>query len=437
MHSFTLHRVANANPSTCITRCFGGNSRFRENVFRSMRIGMLFVTTSDANEKSPRRAIVSRRVPTYSAHSRRVTRVNLDQRSATPVSFVSKLTTDLAPSNITDRAIESALGPDVFTRVFDVSFCASHHVTDLQCFDDDSTVVLGIAVRQLMLPVSSLISNLSINSRDAALSLCAAITSFPFTRQSSLRSSKFSLRLLEVSRIFDKSAIAIRDGNGNAHVESDGFIFVRMLGRWFYDFACDAHVPMIHILGQRDNLGRARDAPMTPNLQPSNLGKSDAFSGDTKTFGRTRSHCCPIMISSFFKAGEPLAFRKKRPPCNVDNAKQWLRKIRRNVTVPLAFAPKLGKLARLSIVCWPWSRLSTQTLAPLVGRRIPQRPQRVLPGIKPPRLLTRRIRAKAVGHHATAHGFSSVSITRLNSNLWSACGAALPGLKAEAFTTKI
>jgi hypothetical protein len=172
--------------------------------FRSVQVCMIDVTAAGTTEtlSSTRERIY---VPTSRTCLRAVLSRNFDKRSSGPLELVAEHFRKPGPSRVCDAACQSP----------------SDHSRDVEIFDHDDTVALGVSRRFNVQEVFALTPYFSVKTHHAKFGFLSVLGSFLSSRNDSLRMSQPFYGVLVELGVRCELAIGVGDHGSNATIDGD------------------------------------------------------------------------------------------------------------------------------------------------------------------------------------------------------------------------
>ncbi|KKN04626.1 hypothetical protein LCGC14_1095520 [marine sediment metagenome] len=391
---FLLHRTPYFSESS--TDCTTVDST-AEKYKGSVGISMRGMSARDAGKPRLCLATVRCNVTTSSTRLRAVRGRYLDKRAAGPVTFIAQHLDQPTPASIENAAVETGFSADVAAGVCSGPFGATGHIPQLQFLDDHRTVVLGVAIRDLMQVPVPLPANCAVDSGDTASRFLLIGTPFLASGDHALCAGETLKTLLQVRRLWNKSTSGIGDEIDHAAVEGD---WVAAWSNRICDneLADDAGKPLVPIAYDAARLRCAFEWSMDHCLEQTEFGEADAAILQSPDFGMrfAQRHRISALALPARLHRKPL---KAALPRFVELDEQLRADVPWDISKPWKLSAKPGQLLALvkGRVVSPLAAWTCEAKQPLLMGQVPQIAQRVLPRIKTHDLCYGRIDPIAVG----------------------------------------
>lgn len=186
--------------------------------------------------------------------------------------LVLELSGEHAPSHTQDRSVEARLLRDLLAGLLLGSLGAGGHVLDLQFFQHDDAVALGVVLGLLVDEPFPLAPDLAVDPIDFRVCLCLVVTAFLLLVGLALSPLESLLSLLEMEWVRDRATVGVC--NEQLHAAIDTNAWLRRWNRIGYLYLTqDRCVPLIAVPSNRTSLRLPREWPIDDSVNLPDLGK--------------------------------------------------------------------------------------------------------------------------------------------------------------------
>ena len=342
---------------------------------------MFLQTTLGTDKRSLRSSARSIDMSAPVASLRGVRCGNLSDRPSAPSELVAEHFGKTAPTRVQNSSGKAGVGLD--------------HVADLQLFDDDGAVAIGVVVRDLMQNVLALPPYFPMDGGDASLRLLPVLRAFLPSCDSPLRAGKPPQRPFQVRRVLDRLAVRVRGKQNDAAIESDnGNGAGDGIGN--LNLAKDRSEPLIAVSSDRAGLRLSFEGSVNDRPHLSELGKVETIADKVPSLRMRLAETDGVAAFSF-PARSPSKLLEAALPSFVEFDEKLRLNVTRNVGKPRNFSSKDFQLVdlveggKVSTVAFR----ATKACLPLFESKIPKEARGAFPSGELLNLLSARVNPKS------------------------------------------
>lgn len=244
---------------------------------------------------------------------RRVGRRYLHDHAAVLLGLVVEEGSEHAPARPEDTSVQTGLLGYVGTRVFGGTLGRASHVLDVQVFQYDDAVVLGVVVAEDVGNMLSLATCFPVGDSEAFLGLCPVLGPLSFAVEFALSCLDLGGLVVEHGGPRELAAFRVGDDVGHAAVHADRATLWHLVHRSVRRLATHGQEPLVHVSGDGRVLDLADVGPVQDGLDVADLGEGKehlAVAVDepkSALVGRVHAHVVAALSLEFglaFLAGE-------------------------------------------------------------------------------------------------------------------------------------
>ena len=306
-------------------------------------------------------------VPTVRTGLRRVRGRHLDESSSIPGKLVSQHVCKPRPSSPGNATSETVV---------------LEHAPDVELFDDNRAVALGVGSRQLVQDVVALSLDLAMDATHTIQGFCPVLGSFLSSISDVLGATKSLQGFFKVRGIASLSPLGISKQIGDASIDGHHRNSPRA---WIGNFvlAQDAGKPLISVPPDRTCFRLPFERPVNHDLQGSNLGEVQLVAGESPDLGMWFAK--PKRVPSFLLPSRLIGqLLETSLPCFVQFHEQLGAHVARNFRKPGQLGPQSCQLVDLiergNVL--PLVARPGKTDQPLLIGEVPQETQGALPTVQ-------------------------------------------------------
>lgn len=203
-----------------------------------------------------------------------VVRRHGDEPAAIPRQLVVQLSSELEPSLIEDRLVQTGLGPNLLTRLFGAACRRFGHVAYLQILDTHHRVVLADRGRGFVQVVAAAVADAGVDTLDAGFRLLPVVAEPGLAAHGLLRFAQGRFMPLEAVERRVERAVRECGEADHAHVDTHCCGGLRH-GLLNFALGLDAYEPLAARLAHGDISDCAQHLATIAVAQPSQLGQED------------------------------------------------------------------------------------------------------------------------------------------------------------------